>query len=44
MTRNLLLLFGGVLLAATVAFAETETVGGIEWTYTVSGGKAAIAV
>ena len=42
MTRKLLLLLGGVLLAAQTVFAATETVDGIEWTYAVSGGKAEI--
>ena len=44
MTRKLFLLLGGVLLAAQAAFADTETVDGIEWTYTVSDGKAEILV
>ena len=41
-TKLLLLLLGGVLLAAQTVFAEAETVDGIEWTYTVSDGKAEI--
>ena len=44
MTRKLLLPFGGVLFAAQAVFAATETVGGIELTYTVSNGKAEILV
>ena len=44
MTRKLLLLLGGVLFATQAAFADTETVGGIEWTYTVSDGKAEVLV
>ena len=44
MTRKLLLLLGGVLLAAQVVFAATETVDGIEWTYTVSDGETEILV
>ena len=42
MTRKLLVLLGGVLLAAQSLFAATETVDGIEWTYTVSNGEAEI--
>ena len=44
MTRRLLLLLGGVLFAAQATFAATETVDGIEWTYTVSDGEAEILV
>ena len=44
MTRKLLLLLGGVLFAAQAAFAATETVDGIEWTYNVSNGGAEILV
>ena len=42
MKTKLMLLLGGVLFASQALFAETETVDGIEWTYTVSNGKAEI--
>ena len=44
MLKKLFMLLGGVLLAAQSLFAATETVDGIEWTYTVSDGKAEILV
>ena len=44
MLKKLFMLLGGVLLAAQAVLVATETVDGIEWTYTVSGGKAEILV
>ena len=44
MTRKLILLLGGVLLAAQSLFAATEKADGIELTYTVSDGEAEILV
>ena len=40
----LIMVVCGVLFAAQAVFAATETVDGIEWTYTVSNGKAEILV
>ena len=44
MLKKLVVLLGGVLFAAQAVFDATETVDGIEWTYTVSDGKAEVLV